>query len=258
MLSIWFTNFIMSSDTTETPLASSIIVSDITSSTDIDIALTTKSIKKTARDQFFSNINIVDKNKSWEATCDICKSIIRGTNGVTSNYNRHIKELHKSTYELWQEKLQSINLTGRKKITDTLPVQKIKYSSSSIYQTHHPRQVELQKSIVEDLIIELGLPLSLIERPGFIKFMTYVDPRFSVISRRTLTRTILPDLHTKMVNNLKTFCSMVPFMSLTLDLWSDKRQRAFFALTGIDYMILYVNYYQKVNLYIHFHRACNH
>ncbi|CAF3421519.1 unnamed protein product [Rotaria socialis] len=199
----------MASDTaeTETSLQGSIIVvSDTASSTDESPA--TKSLEKTARDQFYTDIKMTNETKSWEATCKICKSKIRGTKGVTSNYNRHAKDFHPSEYESWQEQLHSR------------------------YSTIHSRQAELQKSIVENLIIELGLPLSLIERSGFITFMSNVDPKFSTISRRTLTRTILPDLYTKMLHGLKSFCSMATFISLTLDLWTDRRQRVFFALTG--------------------------
>ncbi|CAF3285043.1 unnamed protein product [Rotaria sp. Silwood2] len=221
----------MPSDTTETSLQSSIVVSGTASSTDVSSA--TKSVEKTARDQFYTDIKMMDEKKSWQATCKICKGTIRGTKGVTSNYNRHIKDFHPTEYKSLQEQLQSISLTGQKKITDTITVQKVKYySSSSTYSNIHPRQVELQKSIVENLIIELGLPLSLIERPAFINFMSHVDPRFSTISRRTLTRTILPNLYTKMLDGLKSFCSIATSISLTLDLWTDRRQRAFFALTG--------------------------
>ncbi|CAF4150658.1 unnamed protein product [Rotaria sordida] len=204
----------MSSDLTETSSASSIVISDTTSSDNADLA--TKYVAKTV-----------------QATCKICKSTIRGTKGVTSNYNRHIKEFHKSQYELWQQQLQFNISPGQKKITDTLTVQKVKPASTSgaMYLSNHPRQVELEKSITEDIIIELGLPISIVERSGFIKFMFNVDPRFKMISRRTLNRTTLPNLYSKMLDGLKSFCSMATFMSLTLDLWTDRRQRAFFALT---------------------------
>ncbi len=85
-----------------------------------------------------------------------------------------------------------------KKITATLVVHHMKHSSNalgSMYPSNHPRQIILQKSIVEHLIIQLGLPLSLIERSSFIKFMNHVDSRFTMISRRTLTCTILPNLY---------------------------------------------------------------
>jgi hypothetical protein len=225
----------MSSDLNETPSAPLIVISDTTSSTDVTSA--TEYVEKTVRDQFYTNIKIMNEKNSWEATCKICKSTVRGTKGVTSNYNRHIKESHKSQYDLWQEQLQSNNLTRQKKITDTLAVQHVKHSSgasNSMYSSNHPRQIILQKSIVEDLIIELGLPLSLIERSSFIKFMNHVDPRFTMISRRTLTRTILPNLYSQMMDRLRSFCSFTKFISLTLDLWTDRRQRAFFALTGMN------------------------
>ncbi|CAF1098602.1 unnamed protein product [Rotaria sordida] len=190
----------MSVDLTETSPAPVIDITDTTSSN--NAALTT----------------ITNENKTWAATCSICKSTTRGTQGVTSNYNRHIKEFHKRQHELWQEQLQFIPLPGQKKITDTLALQK----------------VELEKSITEDLIVELGLPISLVERQDFIIFMTHVDPRFKMISRRTLTRTTLPNIYSKMLAGLKSFCSIATFMSLTLDIWTDRRQRAFFALTGMN------------------------
>lgn len=154
--------------------------------------------------------------------------------GVTSNYNRHIKDFHPGYYESWQQKLQAIGSKNQKKVTDTVFVQKSNFSQGSNYSAIHPRQVELQKSIVEDLIIEFGLPLSMVERQGFQNFMIRVDPKFSTISRRILSRSILPNLYAKMLDGLKQFFSKAKFISLTLDLWTAMRQRAFFALTGIE------------------------
>ncbi|CAF1279810.1 unnamed protein product [Adineta ricciae] len=206
----------MSSDATESSLQSPVVECDTASSS--DESSVTKSVEKTARDQFYTGIKITDQQKSWEATCQICKSKVRGTVGVTSNYNRHIKDCHPNYYESWQEQLQAIGLRNQKKITETMDVRKPKSSSGSIYSATHPRQVELQKSIVEDLIIELGLPLSLVEREGFNNFMLHVDSKFSTISRRTLSRSILPNLYTKMLDGLKRFCSKATFISMTLDL----------------------------------------
>ncbi|CAF1503196.1 unnamed protein product [Adineta ricciae] len=177
-------------------------------------ATITHPVSKTARDQFYQDTKTINENKSWKVMCVIYKGTIRGTKGFTSNYNRHIKEFHKSYYDLWQEKLQLNNI------------------SDCLYPTNHPRQISLERSIIEDMIIKTGLPLSLVERSDFIKFMTHVDPRFRMMSRRTLTRTSLPGLYSKMMDGLRLFCSNAPFISLTLDMWTDRRQRAFFALTS--------------------------
>ncbi|CAF1197427.1 unnamed protein product [Didymodactylos carnosus] len=87
----------MSSDLIEGSSSSPIVIPDTTSST--DGALTIKYIAKTICDQFDRNTKTMDEKKSWEATCNICKTTIRGTRGVTSNYNRRIKECRKNQYE---------------------------------------------------------------------------------------------------------------------------------------------------------------
>ena len=48
------------------------------------------------------------------------------------------------------------------KITNHFP-QVNRASQRSTYSTPHPRQIELSKSVVDDPIIELGLPLSIIK-----------------------------------------------------------------------------------------------
>lgn len=133
----------MSSDTTETTLQSSMVAAADTESP-TDVSSTTKSIEKTTRDQFYINIKTFDDKNSWQATCKLCKNTIRGTKGVTSNYNRHVKDFHPTESESWQEQLKSIGLAGQKKITDTITVQKVKNSTSSMYSNVHPRLVELQ------------------------------------------------------------------------------------------------------------------
>jgi hypothetical protein len=99
-------------------------------------------------------------------------------------------------------------------MTDTVSVQKMKCmgQSSLKYHSNYARQIELEKTIIEDLISELGLSLSLIERPAFVEFMKHVDSRFSVVSRRILSRTTLPNLYSKMLDSLRSFCSMATFM----------------------------------------------
>jgi hypothetical protein len=110
-------------------------------------------------------------------------------------------------------------------------------SQCSTYNTNHPRQVELSMGVVDDLIIKLGLPLSIVERPAFINFMKTVDPKFTLTSRQTLSRTTIPSLYDKMHDHLKDFCSTATFVSLALDIWSDRRLRSFFAVTGMIFFI---------------------
>ncbi|CAF5151126.1 unnamed protein product, partial [Rotaria socialis] len=57
--------------------------------------------------------------------------------------------------------------------------------------------------------------------------MTDVDPKFKPIHRRDLTRTFLPNLQKKCVLKLKEICNQSSYVSLTLDVWTDRRMRSY-------------------------------
>ena len=190
-------------------------------------------IPKTIRDKFYSDIVVHDKN--WSAKCILCDKLQYDNKGVSSNIIRHIKNQHKKEYEQWSMQLRQLNNTNQKKISDMFaknddPTKST--SSKSHYHSNHPRQVQLSQAIVSNLILDLGLPLSLVERQSFINFMNLIDPKFTITSRRTLSRSIIPRLFDKMNTELKRFCDEVDFISLTLDIWTDRRMRAFYAMTG--------------------------
>ncbi|CAF1205489.1 unnamed protein product [Didymodactylos carnosus] len=114
------------------------------------------------------------------------------------------------------------------------------YGNITCYQPHfecdyglsHPRQIELNNMIINDLIIDLGLPLSIVERPAFLRAISKVDFKFHVQSRRSICRESIPAVYDKIIGELKTICTTAKFISLTLDIWTDRRMRPFYAVTG--------------------------
>lgn len=87
------------------------------------------------------------------------------------------------------------------------------------YGLNHPRQVELSNSLVTDLIIRLGLPISIVERQAFISFMKKVDWKLTMTSRIAISRKTIPGLYDKMNDQLKNFYSTATFLSLALDVY---------------------------------------
>lgn len=85
--------------------------------------------------------------------------------------------------------------------------------------------------IVQDLIIDLGLPLSIVDHPSFLRAMNTIDPKFTVTSRRSLSREALPAALEQVMGKVKQACNEAQFVSLTLDLWSDRRMRSFLGIT---------------------------
>ncbi|CAF4281520.1 unnamed protein product, partial [Adineta steineri] len=92
----------------------------------------------------------------------------------------------------------NINTDTKQRSLDDMIKQKTKK-----YASTDPRQFKLTESIVKDLIIECGLPVSLIDQNGFKNFMQTVDPIYSLLSRRQLTYDKLPKLYDKMIMKLK-------------------------------------------------------
>ncbi|CAF3794554.1 unnamed protein product [Rotaria sp. Silwood1] len=212
-------------DTPEICVVSPVSACDISSNSPSKAATESiDNIPKTIRNKFYSNIIFYEKK--WSATCTLCGKIQYDSKGVTSNINRHIKTQHKKEYEQWCSQLHQFNNKTQKKISDVFSknnnITKNRTSAESRYQSSHPRQVQLSQAIVVNLIIELGLPLSLVERESFINFMNLVDPKFTITSRRTLSRSTIPRLYNNMHQELKRFCDQVEFISLTLDIWTDR------------------------------------
>ena len=194
----------------------------------------TQRVGKSIRDDFFTNITKNDKN--WSGKCLVCDNIVYDNIGVTSNVNRHVKTHHQTEYNEWLNKLNGLD-RQQPKLLDFVNKNALSSSSKQSYPAGHQRQQELHDAIIQDLIIGLGLSLSLVERPEFIKFMSTVDLKFKITSRCTLRRDTIPTLYRKMNDLLKQFCSTAEYISLTLDTWIDRRARAFFSITGRFFIV---------------------
>ncbi|CAF4874282.1 unnamed protein product, partial [Rotaria magnacalcarata] len=157
---------------------------------------------KTVRDQFFRDI--IKNEKNWSAKCAICEETVLDNIGVTSNVNRHVKRNHQTAYNEWFQKLKQSEQQQPKLLDFISKKGRVSSPSKQLYPPGHQRQQQLHDAIVQNLIIEAGLPLS----------------------------TTIPCLYRKMNDMLKQFCATAEYISLTLDIWTDRRTRSFFSITG--------------------------
>jgi hypothetical protein len=77
----------------------------------------------------------------------------------------------------------------------------------------------------------MGLPLSIVDHVSFKNFMIDVDPKYKPIQRRDLTRSHLPIYYKKCSSKLQEICNKLNHVSLTLDVWSDRRMRSYLGIT---------------------------
>ncbi|CAF1335352.1 unnamed protein product [Adineta ricciae] len=176
--------------------------------------------------EFFSYLkHNIEKNR-WSSKCRFCPLIITDTYKTTSNFVKHVKNKHQSLYDEWKNKnAESSKDKNQPKINHVFSPDREKYSTNNI------RQQQLTNSIIQNLIINMALPLSIVNHVSFNNFMKNVDPKYKPIHRRDLTRSHIPVLHKKCISKLQAICSRSNHVSLTLDVWSDRRMRSYFGIT---------------------------
>uniref|UniRef100_A0A4W6C0P2 HAT C-terminal dimerisation domain-containing protein n=1 Tax=Lates calcarifer TaxID=8187 RepID=A0A4W6C0P2_LATCA len=88
------------------------------------------------------------------------------------------------------------------------------------YSMSHPQQTAITSAILSDLIIDCNLPLSIVENKSFWHFLTVLDSKYSPVCRRTLTSKTEREQQ-----------SNTDHVSVTVDIWSDRKMRGFLGVT---------------------------
>lgn len=98
------------------------------------------------------------------------------------------------------------------------------------YSMSHPQQKAISNAILSDLIIDCNVPLSIVENKSFRHFLAVLDSKYTPVCRRTLT-TKTESLAEERRSKLKTQLSNTYHVSVTVDIWSDRKMRGFLGVT---------------------------
>lgn len=74
-------------------------------------------------------------------------------------------------------------------------------------------------------------PLSLVEDEGFRDFVKALNPRYEIISRKTLTNSVLPECYEMAKKNLKNLLEKAHAVSLTIDGWTSNANESYVGIT---------------------------
>lgn len=99
------------------------------------------------------------------------------------------------------------------------------------YSQTHPKQRAITNAIVEDLIVRCNLPLTIIENENFRHFLSVVDPKYTATTYRSVMKQVqgsVAETRTK----LKGIIAEAEEISVTVDIWSDRRMRGFLGITA--------------------------
>ncbi|CAF1436072.1 unnamed protein product, partial [Didymodactylos carnosus] len=121
----------------------------------------------------FKEYNVGDLKGKTSATCTICKETVWHLKSSTSNYSRHLQRNHPAEFQLWSTTNASKEKKSENKMQQvTLDTILSPTSHTMKYGLGHLRQTELTKMVFNDLVLGLDLPLSITEKPAFVRAMT--------------------------------------------------------------------------------------
>ena len=118
--------------------------------------------------------------------------------------------------------------------TSQTPISEFMDTGVHQYSSTHPQQKALTNAILSDLVIDCNLPLSIIEHPSFRHFMKVADSKYNPVCRRTLTSKT-ENTTAERRSKLRTQLSNIEHVSVTVDIWSDRRIRGYLGVT-VHYM----------------------
>jgi len=105
-------------------------------------------------------------------------------------------------------------------------------SADSVEHPHSQcKQKLLTTSLVDNVIVKCGLPVSIVDNVHFRKFLAELDPRYATPCRQTVTRTVIPQLVEDKRNAVRSFLDSVSSAALTVDIWTDRRAHSFIGIT---------------------------
>jgi len=151
---------------------------------------------------------------------------------------RHLSRRHETKYrEFIRETEQKVPQSLQPSITDFATATQPSASSStaacsqSSYSASSTRAKQITNSLVQNVIVKCGLPVSLVEHPDFRKFLRDVDPKYEPPCRQTVTYTLIPKFVEQQKVSLQERLQKCSSVSLTTDVWTDRRMHAYLGVT---------------------------
>ncbi len=102
----------------------------------------------------------------------------------------------------------------------------------SKYSQNSSEQIRKADALINNLIIGCGLPVSIVENPFFVSFCAEWDVKFTIPSRHHISKKEIPNRAAEVRNNVKQQLAEASNVSLTIDIWTDRRCHSFLAATA--------------------------
>lgn len=205
----------------------------------------------------WNHYSVID---SEMAKCSYCSNPVSYKGGSTSNLSKHLKRKHIIQYESRKhprinemieqsvdepskqntpetnndQNQPSTSINAINVINKSHPIQKSVDSYFINNKLNKPLSVSKQKTIDEQLGVMISKefqPFSLVENVEFKKFIYLLNPGYQLPSRKTVSKSILPQLYEKTREKIRNNLLNAKYISFTTDGWTSINNDSFIAVT---------------------------
>lgn len=156
-------------------------------------------------------------NNTISGQCTICEKHYLDKIGSTGNFHKHLKRKHNIQYEKF-------------KCSQSIPSLDIDTDDDLENSTNAMKKIN--QAILEQLIVKCNMPPSIVEHVSFRNFLKIFLPKWKPTSSRYFTNKLLPLLFDNAQIKMKRLLDDVTHLSITVDLWTDRRAKLFLGITG--------------------------
>ncbi|XP_067943061.1 E3 SUMO-protein ligase ZBED1-like [Watersipora subatra] len=180
-----------------------------------------------------------DITDTFAATCKLCSIEVKATKRAkTSNLKAHLASNHKKEHEELAKDLSSLKEVKEPSNTATAIQLYIRIQPSSSFTKSQQkfdksdqRQITATR-LIQDVIVENLLPLSLLESDSFKALVNYWQPRYQIPSRKHFTQKILHQSADDIVQKVKDDFAGVKSVCLTMNIWTSRQNHGFIGITA--------------------------
>lgn len=191
---------------------------------------------------------------SEKAKCSYCSNPISYKGGSTTNLSKHLKRKHIIQYEARKIQRVEQNVDDPGTLNEEISSQprllicqsQPSSSTNMNIKKTRPLQTQVDSYITKPISIhkqkildeQLGVmiskefqPFSLVENIEFKKFVYLLNPAYKLPSRKTISKSLLPQLLEKAKEKVKTNLINAKFIAFTTDGWTSINNDSFVAVT---------------------------
>ncbi|KAG0409952.1 hypothetical protein HPB47_012958 [Ixodes persulcatus] len=173
-------------------------------------------------------------SRGEHARCIKCKAILKTPTGTTTTLVCHLKR-HPDAYQAYMEERQARTNTAKLKSVSMPSQPSVADSFKQKMKPTGPRAKHITKMIAN--FIARGMhPYSVVEEGGFVDMVAFAMPDYSVPSRTTFSRAVIPNLYESKKKEVKRklqeiFSRGAECYSLTTDGWTSRANDSYVCLT---------------------------